>query len=146
MMTGDFVIFKGELKDNTGKVVIPAGTDLQADRPRAREMDYLVEGVVGIDRSRLVKALARDAKELRAAARAARHAAASQLGGAAGAMLLFAFFLLLVGRQPARRCIADMCSGAFGSWFSTAELAVPRRAVDADRVVHGAAGAARAGR
>ena len=24
MMKGDFVIFKGELKDNTGKVVVPA--------------------------------------------------------------------------------------------------------------------------
>ena len=37
MMAGSFDIFKGELKDNTGKVVIPEGKALQADRRRARE-------------------------------------------------------------------------------------------------------------
>ncbi len=47
MMAGKFDIFKGELKDNTGKVVIPKGkvyaqTDLELEA-----MNYLVEGVMG---------------------------------------------------------------------------------------------------
>ena len=36
LIDGTLVIFKGPLKDNTGKVVIPAGTSA-ADRHRARE-------------------------------------------------------------------------------------------------------------
>jgi len=47
MMAGDFVIFKGELKDNKGKVVIPAGTDLKQTDPVLESMNYLVAGVVG---------------------------------------------------------------------------------------------------
>jgi simple sugar transport system substrate-binding protein len=47
MLKGSFDIFKGELKDNTGKVVIPAGkvhkqTDLELEA-----MNYLIEGVIG---------------------------------------------------------------------------------------------------
>ena len=47
MVAGNFDIFGGELKDNTGKVVIPKGkvfkqTDLELDG-----MNYLVEGVIG---------------------------------------------------------------------------------------------------
>ena len=47
MMTGDYVIFKGPLKDNTGKVVIPAGTSLKQTDPVLEGMNYLVEGVAG---------------------------------------------------------------------------------------------------
>jgi simple sugar transport system substrate-binding protein len=47
MMKGDFVIFKGPLKDNTGKVVIPAGTAQKQTDIALESMNYLVEGVVG---------------------------------------------------------------------------------------------------
>jgi basic membrane protein A len=47
MMKGDYVIFKGELKDNAGHVVIPAGTALKQTEPTLEKMNYLVEGVVG---------------------------------------------------------------------------------------------------
>jgi len=47
MMTGDYVIFKGPLNDNTGKVVIPAGTSLKQTDPVLEGMNYLVEGVAG---------------------------------------------------------------------------------------------------
>ena len=47
MMTGDYAIFKGPLKDNTGKVVIPAGTSLKQTDPVLEGMNYLVEGVSG---------------------------------------------------------------------------------------------------
>jgi simple sugar transport system substrate-binding protein len=47
MMKGDFVIFKGPLKDNTGKVVIPAGTAFKQTDPVLEQMNYLVEGVIG---------------------------------------------------------------------------------------------------
>jgi basic membrane protein A and related proteins len=47
MLDGDFVIFAGELKDNAGKVVIPAGTQKAQRDPSLESMDYLVEGVVG---------------------------------------------------------------------------------------------------
>ncbi|WP_077033294.1 BMP family ABC transporter substrate-binding protein [Pelomonas sp. KK5] len=47
MMAGSFDIFAGELKDNTGKVVIPKGTALKQTDPTLEGMNYLVEGVVG---------------------------------------------------------------------------------------------------
>lgn len=47
MLAGDFVIFKGGLKDNKGKVVIPAGSDAKQTDPSLESMSYLVEGVVG---------------------------------------------------------------------------------------------------
>jgi simple sugar transport system substrate-binding protein len=47
MMKGDFVIFKGELKDNTGKVVVPAGTAHKQTDVWLEQMNWLVAGVVG---------------------------------------------------------------------------------------------------
>jgi simple sugar transport system substrate-binding protein len=47
MMAGSFDIFAGELKDNTGKVVIPKGTTLKQTDVVLEGMNYLVEGVVG---------------------------------------------------------------------------------------------------
>jgi len=47
MMKGDYVIFKGPLKDNAGKEVIAAGTSLKQTDPVLEQMNYLVEGVVG---------------------------------------------------------------------------------------------------
>ncbi|HTP60955.1 MAG TPA: BMP family ABC transporter substrate-binding protein [Burkholderiales bacterium] len=47
MMKGDYVIFKGPLKDNAGKVVIAAGTSLKQTDPVLEQMNYLVEGVMG---------------------------------------------------------------------------------------------------
>lgn len=44
---GTFVIYKGPLKDNTGKVVIPAGTERPQTDIELEKMNYLVEGVVG---------------------------------------------------------------------------------------------------
>lgn len=47
MMAGTFDIFAGELKDNTGKVVIPRGTTLKQTDVALEAMNYLVEGVIG---------------------------------------------------------------------------------------------------
>lgn len=47
LMAGDLIIYKGELKDNKGNVVIPAGTSLPQTDIRLEAMDYLVAGVVG---------------------------------------------------------------------------------------------------
>jgi len=47
MMSGSFDIFKGELKDNTGKVVIAKGKTLKQTDLELESMNYLVEGVVG---------------------------------------------------------------------------------------------------
>ena len=47
MMKGDFVIFKGPLRDNTGKEVIAAGQSLVQTDPTLESMNYLVEGVIG---------------------------------------------------------------------------------------------------
>jgi basic membrane protein A and related proteins len=46
-MDGSFVIFKGPLKDNTGKEIIPAGKSLGQTAIELESMDYLVEGVLG---------------------------------------------------------------------------------------------------
>jgi basic membrane protein A len=47
MMAGTFDIFGGELKDNTGKVVIPKGAVLKQTDMALESMNYLVEGVIG---------------------------------------------------------------------------------------------------
>jgi simple sugar transport system substrate-binding protein len=46
-MKGTMVVYKGPLKDNTGKVVIPAGVEQKQTDVALEKMDYLVEGVVG---------------------------------------------------------------------------------------------------
>ena len=47
MMAGTFDIFGGELKDNTGKVVIPKGKVFKQTDIALEGMNYLVEGVIG---------------------------------------------------------------------------------------------------
>jgi simple sugar transport system substrate-binding protein len=47
LMDGSFAIFKGPLKDNTGKEVIPQGKSLVQTAIELESMDYLVEGVNG---------------------------------------------------------------------------------------------------
>jgi basic membrane protein A len=44
---GKLVIYKGPLKDNKGKVVIPAGSEQAQTDIALEKMNYLVEGVVG---------------------------------------------------------------------------------------------------
>ena len=47
MMAGTFDIFGGELKDNTGKVVVPKGKVFKQTDIELEGMNYLVEGVIG---------------------------------------------------------------------------------------------------
>ncbi len=46
-MAGTMVVYKGPLKDNTGKIVIPAGQEQKQTDIKLESMDYLVEGVIG---------------------------------------------------------------------------------------------------
>jgi basic membrane protein A len=46
-MDGNFVVYKGPIKDNTGKVVIESGAEHPQTDIVLEKMDYLVEGVVG---------------------------------------------------------------------------------------------------
>lgn len=46
-MDGSLVVYKGGLKDNTGKVVIPAGKNLQQQDGELEKMNWLAEGVLG---------------------------------------------------------------------------------------------------
>lgn len=47
MIKGEFTIFKGPLKDNTGKEVIPAGASMGQQDIALESMNYLVAGVIG---------------------------------------------------------------------------------------------------
>lgn len=47
LLDGSLVIFKGELKDNKGKVVIPAGKQYTLQDPQLETINWLVEGVSG---------------------------------------------------------------------------------------------------
>ena len=47
LIDGTLVIYKGEMKDNTGKVVIPAGKQFIQQEPELEKMNWLVEGVLG---------------------------------------------------------------------------------------------------
>jgi len=46
-MKGDFVVYKGPIRDNTGKEVIPKGKQYGQTDIWLESMDWLVEGVVG---------------------------------------------------------------------------------------------------
>lgn len=50
-MTGKFVIYKGEIKDNKGNVVIASGVSQAQTDIALESMDYLVAGVIGDVRS-----------------------------------------------------------------------------------------------
>ena len=47
MVKGDFVIFKGPIKDNAGQVVIASGASHAQQDPVLEQMNYLVAGVIG---------------------------------------------------------------------------------------------------
>jgi simple sugar transport system substrate-binding protein len=47
LMNGTMVVYKGPLKDNTGKVVIPAGVEQKQTDIALESMSYLVDGVIG---------------------------------------------------------------------------------------------------
>nr|WP_263012852.1 BMP family ABC transporter substrate-binding protein [Ancylothrix sp. D3o] len=44
---GSMVIYKGEIKDNTGKIVIPNDKQFQQQDPELEKMNWLVSGVLG---------------------------------------------------------------------------------------------------
>ncbi len=46
-MDGSKVIYKGEIKDNQGNVVIGGSEELKQQDPKLEEMNYLVDGVIG---------------------------------------------------------------------------------------------------
>jgi simple sugar transport system substrate-binding protein len=46
-MDGSMVIYKGPIKDNTGKIVIPADKSFDQGNPELEKMNWLVEGVIG---------------------------------------------------------------------------------------------------
>lgn len=45
--SGNLIIYKGGLKDNNGKVVIPSGQDLKPQDRELEKMNWLTEGVLG---------------------------------------------------------------------------------------------------
>ena len=47
IIDGSFLIYKGPLKDNTGKEIIPAGKSYPQTAIELESMDYLVEGAIG---------------------------------------------------------------------------------------------------
>lgn len=47
LLSGERTIFKGELKDNKGNIVIPAGEAYNPGDPRINSIDWYVEGVEG---------------------------------------------------------------------------------------------------
>lgn len=47
MQTGSLLVYKGGLKDNTGKTVVPDGKDYATTAIELESMNWLVEGVIG---------------------------------------------------------------------------------------------------
>jgi len=50
-MDGSMVVYKGPIKDNTGKMVVPAGKEYKQTDIWLESMDWLVEGVIGSTKS-----------------------------------------------------------------------------------------------
>jgi simple sugar transport system substrate-binding protein len=51
ILDGSLSIYKGPIRDNTGKIAIAAGTNIRIDDPQLDKIDWLVEGVIGQTRS-----------------------------------------------------------------------------------------------
>jgi basic membrane protein A and related proteins len=47
LMSGELVIYKGEMKDNKGETVIPSGKELGQTAVELEQMNWLAEGVMG---------------------------------------------------------------------------------------------------
>ncbi|MCG9891826.1 MAG: BMP family ABC transporter substrate-binding protein [Thermosynechococcaceae cyanobacterium MS004] len=47
LIDGSLYVYKGEIKDNTGKTEIPAGQNLKVTDPALDKMDWLASGVIG---------------------------------------------------------------------------------------------------
>ena len=47
LASGELVIYKGEIKDNKGKTVIPGGKELGQTAIELEQMNWLAEGVMG---------------------------------------------------------------------------------------------------
>ncbi len=47
LLKEELIIYQGELKDNTGKVLLPAGSAYEQTNVELEKMDYLIEGVQG---------------------------------------------------------------------------------------------------
>jgi simple sugar transport system substrate-binding protein len=47
LIDGSLYVYKGEIKDNTGKTEVPAGKDLKITDPSLDKMDWLAAGVIG---------------------------------------------------------------------------------------------------
>jgi simple sugar transport system substrate-binding protein len=50
-MSGAMIVYKGPIKDNTGRVVIPAGKEYVQTDYWLESMDWLAEGVIGSTKS-----------------------------------------------------------------------------------------------
>jgi simple sugar transport system substrate-binding protein len=50
-MSGAMIVYKGPIKDNTGRVVIPAGKEYVQTDYWLESMDWLMEGVIGSTKS-----------------------------------------------------------------------------------------------
>ena len=130
-MAGTMVIYKGPLKDNTGKVVIAAGAEQKQTDVALEKMDYLVEGVVG--KTRLTEptmgvGVSVGASPVSPAGRGCAGAcSAGRAGGGApggyrrtiesvavpgaaivAALVLFGVFVAVTGPQPAGRLPGDV--------------------------------------
>ena len=132
MMDGTFVIFKGPLKDNTGKVVIAAGTEQKQTDVGAREDELpgrgrgrqdaltpaseLRERWTAASATAAAAGVADDALAPGARARA-RAIVDRRVAALAAAMVLFGVFMALAGQNPLA-VYAHMYRGAFGAWFS----------------------------
>jgi basic membrane protein A and related proteins len=46
-MEGSLIVYKGEMKDNKGKVIIPSGKEYKPGAPELEKMDWLAAGVIG---------------------------------------------------------------------------------------------------
>jgi basic membrane protein A and related proteins len=47
IIDGSLMVYKGEVKDNTGKSIVPAGSSLKVTDTQLDKMDWLAEGVIG---------------------------------------------------------------------------------------------------
>ena len=154
-------IFKGPLKDNTGKVGHPGrAADAKQTDIELEKMNYLVEGVVGSTHERRMRCVTsaparrcapdrlrrspRRGLRSDAGARRRRGDARSPSALRSAALLLFGVFVALAGAQPAGG-LSQMFRGAFGTWFSLAEHPAAGGAADADGAVRRRCRAPRAG-
>ena len=149
------VIYNGELKDNNGNEILPAGKEYDQQNIALEKMDWLIDGVKGsngqlMSSSPLPNSPGSPGSPTpsglsRAEAwRAPLESVLLPIGALLTALFIFGIFCAIAGANPFA-VYASIYKAAFGGWSAWQNTLIRAAPPDADGAMYGAARSARIG-